>query len=122
MRTVQRYERDLGLLVRRPRGKSRSAVIALPAELDQWLATAPRLKPVAQNNQGEGFVDYVGIRKRNFELRAALQSSLIALLTNLTVTKQHIAEMRQCGRRGLPTSVFNAAFSDCEEGSESSHA
>ncbi len=41
VRTVQRWERELGLPVRRPRGKSRSAVIALAADLDQWLHRAP---------------------------------------------------------------------------------
>jgi DNA-binding transcriptional regulator YiaG len=41
VRTVQRWERELGLPVRRPRGKSRSAVIALAADLDQWLHCAP---------------------------------------------------------------------------------
>ena len=38
IRTVQRWEIDLGLPVRRPRGKARSAVIALKAELDSWLS------------------------------------------------------------------------------------
>ncbi len=37
VRTVQRWEIDLGLPVRRPRGKPRSAVIALKTELDSWL-------------------------------------------------------------------------------------
>jgi hypothetical protein len=41
VRTVQRWERELGLPVRRPRGRSRSAVIALAADLDQWLHRAP---------------------------------------------------------------------------------
>lgn len=41
VRTVQRWESDLGLPVRRPRGKDRSAVVALPAELDDWLVKAP---------------------------------------------------------------------------------
>jgi hypothetical protein len=41
VRTVQRWERELGLPVRRPRGKSRSAVIALAADLDEWLHRAP---------------------------------------------------------------------------------
>ncbi len=40
-RTVQRWERELRLPVHRPKGKSRSAVIALPRELDAWLARAP---------------------------------------------------------------------------------
>jgi hypothetical protein len=40
VRTVQRWEQELGLPVRRPRGKSRSAVIALKPELDRWLLKA----------------------------------------------------------------------------------
>jgi hypothetical protein len=42
VRTVQRWELELGLPVRRPRGKSRSAVIALKPELDQWLTSTSR--------------------------------------------------------------------------------
>ncbi len=41
VRTVQRWEQELGLPVRRPRGKSRSAVIAFKPELDKWLHQAP---------------------------------------------------------------------------------
>jgi hypothetical protein len=41
VRTVQRWEQELGLPVRRPRGKSRSAVIAFKPELDKWLHHAP---------------------------------------------------------------------------------
>jgi CheY-like chemotaxis protein len=41
IRTVQRWEADLGLPVRRPRGKDRSAVVALASELDLWLVKAP---------------------------------------------------------------------------------
>ncbi len=42
VRTVQRWERDMNLPVRRPRGKSRSAVIALRRELDDWLNHRPK--------------------------------------------------------------------------------
>jgi CheY-like chemotaxis protein len=41
VRTVQRWEAELGLPVRRPRGKDRSAVIAFRAEVDEWLRTRP---------------------------------------------------------------------------------
>jgi CHAT domain-containing protein len=41
VRTVQRWERDLNLPVRRPRGTERSAVIALKQELDHWLLQSP---------------------------------------------------------------------------------
>ncbi len=37
VRTVQRWERDLGLPVRRPVDQSDRVVIALPAELDAWV-------------------------------------------------------------------------------------
>ncbi len=41
VRTVQRWEHDLGMPVRRPRAKSRSAVIAMPEEIDAWLRSTP---------------------------------------------------------------------------------
>jgi hypothetical protein len=37
VRTVQRWERELGLPVRRTHGSPKSAVIAVPAEIDAWL-------------------------------------------------------------------------------------
>jgi len=42
VRTVQRWERELRLPVRRPRGKDRSAVIALKSDLDKWLQDTPQ--------------------------------------------------------------------------------
>jgi len=38
-RTVQRWELELNMPVRRPRGKSRSPVIAIKTELNEWLKT-----------------------------------------------------------------------------------
>jgi len=37
VRTIQRYERELGLPIHRPNGKSSGSVIATKAELDGWL-------------------------------------------------------------------------------------
>jgi hypothetical protein len=37
VRTVQRWERDFGLPVRRPAGHLKSSVIALRSDVDQWL-------------------------------------------------------------------------------------
>lgn len=42
VRTVQRWEQELGLPVRRPRGRERSAVIALKPDLDRWLQQIPQ--------------------------------------------------------------------------------
>jgi|SRR5579859_70564 len=41
VRTAQRWERDLGLPVRRPRGKERSAVVAVSSDIDAWLKRCP---------------------------------------------------------------------------------
>jgi len=38
VRTVQRWERNLGFPVRRPSARSRNVVVALPAEIDEWIA------------------------------------------------------------------------------------
>jgi hypothetical protein len=41
VRTVQRYERQLGLPVRRPAGKPWGSVVATKAELDAWVSASP---------------------------------------------------------------------------------
>jgi len=41
VRTVQRYERQLGLPVRRRAGQPRGAVVAAISELDAWVAARP---------------------------------------------------------------------------------
>jgi hypothetical protein len=43
VRTVQRWEATLGLPVRRPNANDRNIVVALPAELDEWIKK--RLQP-----------------------------------------------------------------------------
>jgi len=41
VRTVQRHEREMGLPIHRPAGKSSAAVVAIQAELDNWITTGP---------------------------------------------------------------------------------
>lgn len=41
VRTVQRYEEELRLPIRRPAGKTRGSVVATTAELDAWVAASP---------------------------------------------------------------------------------
>jgi hypothetical protein len=47
VRTVQRWEQDLGFPVHRPRGKERSAVMAFASEIDEWLRNTPIENTVA---------------------------------------------------------------------------
>lgn len=44
LRTVQRWEAELGLPVRRPRGRRRGAVMAMRSEIDEWLRSRPLVK------------------------------------------------------------------------------
>lgn len=50
VRTVQRWEAELGLPIRRPNPGDRNVVVAIPAELDRWLLR--RLTPRANTVDG----------------------------------------------------------------------
>ncbi|MCU1257053.1 MAG: response regulator receiver protein [Candidatus Angelobacter sp.] len=43
-RTIQRWEREFGFPVHRPAGKLRSSVIAVTAEVDDWIRKSPALR------------------------------------------------------------------------------
>jgi hypothetical protein len=95
VRTVQRYERDLNLPVRRPRGKSRSAVIALADELDNWLRNAPTQeiapdpevrRPVVTVRIRETIESSAELRRSCNELRLAHHEAVAALVSNLKAT------------------------------------
>ncbi len=51
VRTVERWEKELGLPVRRPRNHPRSPVVAIPSELDEWLRHDRR---IASPDYGNG--------------------------------------------------------------------
>ena len=48
-RTIQRWEREFGFPVHRPAGKLRSSVIAVAAEIDEWIRKSPALRSQLQN-------------------------------------------------------------------------
>ena len=56
VRTIQRYEAELGLPIRRPAAKERSAVFAFADELDQWLRSTPiRNRTRSNHTNGKSF-------------------------------------------------------------------
>jgi hypothetical protein len=95
VRTVQRWEHDLGLPVRRPRGKSRSAVIAFREELDGWLTDCPQTTDHNGNavpltpTPGEALhvteiiVESRGLRSKARELREEMSVALHILVSNV---------------------------------------
>jgi hypothetical protein len=97
VRTVQRYERDLNLPIRRPRGTSRSAVIALKEELDAWLRSTPSgdLQKIADSESAKShsvhvvskvhhsIEDAVELRNRCNALRTAHNDAISRLMSNV---------------------------------------
>ena len=90
VRTVQRYEREMGLPVRRPAGKSRAAVVATKAELDAWVSASPYrdafyLPRLASNsevftaNLQQGVTEMRRLRGQMFDLREEVQKTVLIL-------------------------------------------
>jgi len=106
VRTVQRYEREIGLPVRRPAGKSAGSVMATKAELDGWIAASPireafRLPETSMNNAsplrefGEHVKELHRLREETAELRTAIRASLEMLQTNLRIALPPLAELSE---------------------------
>jgi len=53
VRTVQRWERELGLPVRRPKPKHKQIVLAFPDELNAWLRGQSTRQPSRSNSREE---------------------------------------------------------------------
>jgi hypothetical protein len=66
VRTVQRYECELGLPIRRPAGRSTGSVIATKAEIDAWISASPLREASSLS------LRYSGPRKAMQQLREQL--------------------------------------------------
>ena len=102
VRTVQRYERELGLPIRRPTPKATVAVIATKAELDAWISASPlRRSEFTPNNSGmlKEFRTHVKelnqLRHETAQLRQAVNASLALLRMNLQLAISREGRIRQ---------------------------
>lgn len=80
VRTVQRYERQLGLPVRRFAGRFRGAVVATKSELDAWVAASPiretfQLAKLSSNSRSQEVVTV----KRGIEEMRVLRDQMVTL-------------------------------------------
>ncbi|PYX39511.1 MAG: hypothetical protein DMG81_09165 [Acidobacteria bacterium] len=117
VRTVQRYEAQFGLPVRRPAGKSRAAVIATRAEIDAWIAASPiretfRLNPSFEvprapelNAIRDGIREMHALREQMTALRSETRSSLRLLISSLHTLRQGTAKEDR-----KPEDLFAAAL------------
>lgn len=94
VRTVQRYERELGLPVRRPAGKPTGSVVATKAELDAWVTASPireafQLSKVETRATGmtesihKGLAEMTRLREQMMSLRNELRNSVEMLSQSL---------------------------------------
>jgi hypothetical protein len=94
VRTVQRYERELALPVRRSAGKATGSVIAIKAELDGWVSARPIRHSFVLSEQKydnlaqlaefrRSVVELHRLRLESVELRRELRESIALLKSNI---------------------------------------
>ena len=91
LRTVQRWEAQLGLPVHRPAGKDHSAVLAFSSELDQWLDSRP--VRFGTSVIGDGAPDRPSAQVQMLLTRAeAVLQRLESILNRADETQRKLAE------------------------------
>jgi len=116
VRTVQRYEREMGLPVRRPAGKSRAAVIATKAELDAWVEASPIRQTfhltgptvdtsTFRRNIADGIAEMRRLSGQMLELRNELRGSVAVL-------RKTIENVRNEANTSVRTKSFSIADFD----------
>lgn len=120
VRTVQRYELELGLPVRRPSGHQRGSVIALKAELEGWvkagamrdvflLKRSERLKvqPVPRVFH-EHLAEMVTLRQQMAMLQAEVTTSMKRLQESLSKVQGALTSTREAQHPYLqPSSLYS---------------
>jgi hypothetical protein len=116
VRTVQRYERQLQLPVRRPAGKSWGSVVATRAELDAWVSASPirevfRLSgPNPENEYAasseafkRGLAEMRRLRQQMFALRADVRKSVQVLRESVYDLQGELNQNRWIEQSPSPT-------------------
>lgn len=99
VRTLQRYEHQLGLPVRRPLGHRTSAVVAMKSELDSWVKSSPIGQKHFDASQQATQTYLISELAGRLQERAVLHAQMMALRKELKATvltiRESIAELRQ---------------------------
>ena len=94
VRTVQRWEVQLGLPVHRPAGKDHSAVLGFSSELDEWLDKRPLRENPQLADQGDGNSVLDAAEMKALLLKAeAMLNRLETLLLRSEETHRQISDM-----------------------------
>jgi len=99
VRTVQRYERQMGLPVRRPSGNHSGSVIAIKSELDSWIRSSPTAQEYRDEILSAKRAYLSSEIVKRLQERAHLRAQMTALRRELRVNirklRKSIAEVRQ---------------------------
>ena len=82
VRTVQRWEQDFGLPVRRPCGSSKKAVLARPRDLDAWVAlrcASRPSEPIKSTPDGSALRMLTEINQKMETARMLRQNNLVLM-------------------------------------------
>ena len=93
VRTVQRWEEELRLPVRRPYGLDKHVVVALPEELDKWMHD--RLRPRGDNRATDTHVARISQIERMHRLLQVMQQRTEILQKNVETLQKSAAQMAQ---------------------------
>jgi len=96
VRTVQRYERDCGLPIRRLSGSRQGSVVATRDDLDMWV----KLRPISRMTQGTQ-IDLSSALKKSLQEQARLCAQMRTLRKELAETTQKIRLSISKVRQGL---------------------
>src|ERR1700741_3947215 len=122
VRTVQRYEVELGLPVRRPAGKSCGSVVATKAELDAWVSASPirdeyhltRVTASLATSAGEDIKNSVlemrTLRCQMADLRAELRKSLELLRVGIRGLQGELDEDHWHKNEAKKVTVLDSQF------------
>ena len=104
VRTVQRWEREFELPVRRPKGADRkSAVAADPRDLDAWLTSRWSLRAENKRNDGSDHDAVTSEIGRHIETARSLREQHGTLVRELSATMQMLSQNCQRLAKGEPT-------------------
>lgn len=100
VRTVQRWEMDFGLPVRRPLGSNKKAVLARPRDLDAWVALrcSSRTQMIAVGSKDASQISRLAALNAQLETARQLRQSHEGLLREMRLQleqlRQQVTELR----------------------------
>ena len=99
VRTAQRYERGMGLPIRRPCGHPAGSVVAVKADLDSWVQSSPIGREPLDASQRARREQLSAELAKRLQERAHLHDEMMALRkelkANIRAVRESVAKVRQ---------------------------